>query len=510
MNSRSGKSVKNLIAYGFNEIVALVNTLLVSRLILSVYGSEYNGLVSSLTQLFLMMGILRSGLYGPMRNALFKPLASHDSQKINGILNATSRYMHKLSIVVAAFILAVAIIFPFCVNSDIDYFEIFLLTIIIGSSYFSQYCFGFTCQILLNADQKIYVYVIENTICIALNCALSITLIYAGASFVIVKAISAIAFFIGPILLSIYCQKKYNLDRKVPPETDAIKQKNDAMGHTVANLVNKKVDIVLISLLCNLKDASIYSVYYIVLNALDSIFNSITNSFASAFGDMWAKDQKDLFQKNFHIFEYLTIAFVAVVLSCTMVLIVPFVNLYTTNVTDVDYNQPLFAFLAVLASIAFCMRVPYQAIVTIIGHYKQTKAGEIMQAVINIVLSLVLIIFFGFIGAIIGTLISNIIRTIQYMHYVRKNVITDSLKVYAAKYTKFVILIALIVGLQYLINSLFTIDGWLVWIGCGAIDFAVASLVTAIYSFVLYKQDFIGLTSIFKAIIPSKKRGTKI
>ena len=65
-------------------------------------------------------------------------------------------------------------------------------------------------------------------------------------------------------------------------------------------------------------------------------------------------------------------------------LLLPFVNLYTTGVTDIDYMVPSYAFLALTAEMIYCIRAPYLTIVQAVGRYKETKHGAYVEAGMNI------------------------------------------------------------------------------------------------------------------------------
>ena len=63
------------------------------------------------------------------------------------------------------------------------------------------------------------------------------------------------------------------------------------------------------------------------------------------------------------------------------------------------------------AQIFMSIRTPYVLLVQAAGHYKQVKVAGYVEAGINIVLTAVLVIKIGIVGAIIGTIIANIFRT---------------------------------------------------------------------------------------------------
>ena len=83
------------------EIVTLISGLIMPRLVLSYFGSTSNGLISSITQFLGFSTILRAGLGGAIRAALYRPIAENDNDKISAIMAATERHMNKVAAIIA-------------------------------------------------------------------------------------------------------------------------------------------------------------------------------------------------------------------------------------------------------------------------------------------------------------------------------------------------------------------------------------------------------------------------
>ena len=131
--SRGKKALINTAIALLKEFVAVVCGFVVPRLILKNYGSIYNGLTTSITQFLNCAVLLRAGVGGATRAALYKPLADGDTAKINAIMSATNRYMHKIALIIAGMIVAFAAIYPMFVSYEFEWFFTFSLFLIIGS-----------------------------------------------------------------------------------------------------------------------------------------------------------------------------------------------------------------------------------------------------------------------------------------------------------------------------------------------------------------------------------------
>ena len=74
-------------ATGLMQIVAMISGFVIPKIMLIFYGSEINGIVTSITQLISYLILLEAGLSGATVFSLYKPIAVHDTYGINRILN---------------------------------------------------------------------------------------------------------------------------------------------------------------------------------------------------------------------------------------------------------------------------------------------------------------------------------------------------------------------------------------------------------------------------------------
>lgn len=160
--------------------------------------------------------------------------------------------------------------------------------------------------------------------------------------------------------------------------------------------------------------------------------------------------------------EWLIHTGVTFLFSVTALLIVPFVQVYTKEITDVNYVVPFFALMLVAAFGIRCLRVPYFKLIKAAGHYKQTQNGSIIQMTINIVVSVLLVFQYGLVGVGIGTLFAMFYHTTYFAWYLRKNILCRPFKYYIGYLTKDFFL----AGIIYVITSAIKISeiSYLAWI----------------------------------------------
>jgi O-antigen/teichoic acid export membrane protein len=420
---RSRKAVINTIAGLAYELTAVLCGFILPRLILTAFGSGYNGITSSITQFLGYVALMQAGISGVTKAALYHPLATKNKLEISAIMNATNRYLRIVAVIFIFGVFAFASIFPLFVQDQFEWLFTFTLVLILGISTFAQYYFGLSYQMLLQADQRqsvIYTIRIVTTI---LNTVIASSLIKLGASIHIVKLGSALVFTLNPLLINLYARHKFKIDKYVPPNNDAIKDKWDSFGLQVANFVNSNTDMVVLTVFRNVYEVSVYTVYYMITSGIRKLLLTFINSLGAAFGNMFAKKEMATLKRNLLLYEQITFAFANFLFSVTLMVVLSFVHVYTSGITDVNYIRPSFAYVLIAASLFAAYRIPYQSIVEVIGHFKQTRNGAFFEAFMNIVVSIILVNLLGLVGVAIGTLCATVFRTFQYALYVSHNVI---------------------------------------------------------------------------------------
>ena len=358
-----------------------------------------------------------------------------------------------------------------------------------GISASGRYFFGTPYNALISADQSVYIFKIFLIVTDILNVLVSYVLIKMGSSIQVVKLGASFILLMNPVLRSIYVKKKYKLDKSVEPDYSALSMRHEVMAHSIANIIHDHTDIIVLTLFCNVKIVSVYTVYNMVMKMLKKTQEVFTSGTEAIYGSMWARREIDKMRNSLEVFEYIITAFVSMFFSTTLVMILPFVSLYTKGVHDVEYVLPTYALVITMAQMFFSLRTPYITLVQGIGHYKQTRNGAIAEAIINIVLSVVLVQFIGIIGVAVGTLVANIFRSLQYAIYIDNHVIKRGKWVFISKILWALANISLICLLLNVLIERFAWESWGHWILCGFVTAICSFAITLVSSLVFYRKD---------------------
>ena len=458
---RSKYFVLNTLASLANQVIVVICGFILPQLILNYYGSSVNGLIQSITQFIGLVGIFDAGMGVVIEACLYKPLAEGDSRKIGQVMTSGQRFYYRFVAILGVYIVSLIFIMPKLVP-EFDATYTITLMLAISLSSFGQYCLGVTNSILLSADQKKYINLVASTIVTILNTVIGALLIKNNFSIQIVKLVASLVYIARPIFLAVYVKKHYIVNWHASYSGEPIKQKWYGFAQHLAFLVVGNTDVTVLTIMSSIENVSIYSTYFLVINGIKTMISAVTSGFDSLLGNMLAKNEKYNISLTFNCFEVFVHVIVTFLFGITGLLIVPFILIYTKNVNDANYNQPFFASMICLAYAVYCLRIPYITVVKVAGHFKQTQLSSIVEAAINILVSVICVSKFGLVGVAFGTMVAMAYRTIYLVFYVR-NIIYRSPK-YFLKYIciDIILLSLMIVTTHHLTIVSYSYISWLV------------------------------------------------
>lgn len=420
---RKRRLIYNTVTSLLNQIVAVICGFILPRLILNYFGSEVNGLTNSIQQFLHIIAFLDLGVGAVVKSSLYKPLAERNNHEISAIIKSARKFFDRLAKILLIYVCALMVLYPLIISKKYGYIYVVTLILAISISIFAQYYFGIVNQLLLVADQRGYIQYGIQMATTVLNTIACAVLIKLGASIQVVMLTTSLIFLLRPIYTTLYINKNYLIDKNVVYEKEPIKQKWNGVAQHIAAVVLDGTDTIVLTILATLSDVSVYSVYYLVIKGIRNLYISLTNGIQSLLGNLLAREETDKLNTTFGLVEWGMHSVTMLLFGCTLYLIVPFVQVYTCGVTDVDYYQPVFAILLTIANETYCIKIPQNMLILAAGHYKQTQRCFVVSAIINIAISVFAVSKWGLIGVTIGTIIAMFYQAIWMIRYCRNNII---------------------------------------------------------------------------------------
>ena len=407
----------NIVSSLVMQIVSVVSALIVPRIILTSFGSNANGLVSSISQFLSYIALVEGGITGVISANLYKPLLEHDEKKISQIISTANSFYRKIGFIFILYSVIIGIVYPVVVNTGYDNSYVFLLTMVLSIGSILQYMFSLTYTTLLNADKKVYLDAWLSTVLTVFNIGLVIITVKLFPDIIAVKFTNACLFALKPLVLGYYIKKKYRIDWNEERDNSLIKQRWNGFAINIAFFIHVSTDITLLTLFSSLSTVSVYGVYSMIVTKISVIIHSIASGIEPTIGQAYAKNDFDELNKKMDLYEFIVFMSVGIIFTVAGMLIAPFVMIYTHSVTDADYYQPLFGVLIVLAEAIYLLRYPHVTLAYCANKFKEITLPAYVESLINIVISIVLIKLMGLPGVAIGTLAGMIYRGIFHVRF---------------------------------------------------------------------------------------------
>lgn len=450
MTSNAKKIFYNLFFGVGSQLILAAVGIVIPRLFITSFGSEVNGFLSSVNQVFSYVVLLEAGVGTATLQALYKPVAENDTDKMNGILSATDRFYRRTGWCYLGCVLLLAVIYPIAIKSSIPVWQQVAVILIIGASGSVGYFFHAKFRLLLRADGKTYVFTNAHTLVQLGTSVTKVVMILLGLNIVFIQLGHMLLMAALALYICRYTRKNYPwIDLRVPPDKRAIDQKESVLVHEISQMIFSHTDVLLLTIFTDLKVVSVYVIYNMVVDIISTLIGNVHNSFSFRLGQIFNVDIHR-YRKVYAAYETCYMTFSMALYCITFVFLLPFMRLYTDGISDISYIDPLLPVLFVAIKILISGRAIAGSTISYAGHFKKTQLRSVFESVINIVVSLVGVQLFGIYGVLLGTIVALLYRTNDIIIYVNRRILAQSP---VHTYTRWLINIVIFVLVSLVVNQ---------------------------------------------------------
>lgn len=443
-------SMLNIIFSMLGFLISIVLSFVLPRMFINSFGSEMNGLLSSVNQIFIYISLFEAGIGIATIQALYSPIVNQNREGINSILAATKKYYTKAGFYYLITLIIFSFSYTFFLNTTINKYIVAGIILLTGTgnviNFFAQGKF----KVLLQAEGKSYIVTNILTIIQIVTSLSKIIMIYMGYGILAIQTAYFLLNIVQMLFFILYMKKNYTwLDFEVEPNYNAISQKKSVFVHQVSSLIFLNTDIIILTFVCGLKTVSIYTMYKLVITIITTILYNVVNSVIFAFGHIFSLDFKR-YCRIIDIFDTYYIALGFSLFTITYLLLIPFMRIYTANIADINYIYPLLPAFFIIPELLNICRCGMLNTINIAGHFKKTQIRSIIESMINIILSLIFVKKFGIYGVLTGTTIALMYRTNDIILYTNKFILLRSP---GKLYKKILVNILLMVSIIFVVNK---------------------------------------------------------
>lgn len=448
--SRTKNVIKNT-KFGIISKIISMSLSFVSRTIFIYYlGSVYLGVGGLFSDILQVLSFAELGFGNALILAMYKPVADNDVDRIEKLLNFYKKVYRIIALIIAT---GGAILIPFLpyiikgadgftINEIRTYYVLYLFNTVI--SYFVIYKFSY-----INALQKNYIQTNIELIRYIVTASVQIIMIIVFRSFLVYLLVESALWLISRIVISIYLNRRFPILKSNSKTTLSKEEQKpifkDVRGlalHQFSSIAVHSTDSIIISTFtgAGVIAVGLISNYDILINAVLGfvliIFNSVTSSFGNLVATSTTEDYRKTFLTanfiNFWIYGFCSIAF--------FVLIPPFISLWIGKEYIIDTTSFLLiivnCYLQGQSTIYNNARIGK-------GNFNKDKWLAVIQALTNLIVSVIFANSLGLIGVYIGTVASRLTYVIFRPLSTYKFLFGKSSKEYYVKLISYFLIVSL-------------------------------------------------------------------
>lgn len=474
---KTKKTILNFITEVVPILIIMFIGLYKSKLLIINIKEETVGLYQLFSQLLGYVTIFEFGMTGALLYRFFEPVSKKDQNRINILFSTGQKVFKIVALVMFVMSIGFSLVIPFLIKDNPFSLGYIMLTFTMYVSTNIIYYLIVSYKLLLETEQKKHITNLIVQSFEILKTILEVVAIVVFKSLIVILSVGILTSILSSICIVILC-KKNNPELKDTKEKDysLLKDVKALFVHKIAYLVNNNIDLIIVTKYIGLGSVVIYSTYNFIINSLKKITSRIYTATVPALGNLLVEDKEKAKNILFEMNDFMY--FIAILLFCSLVSVInPFINIWYEGKINVSFMYAIGFSLVLFVSITI---QPLLAFTDAGGFFKETKKCALLEAIINLALSVILLKPLGVFGILLATFIGymvsdNIIRA--------KIICNKALNTDFKKYFKDMIIFYLITGIISIIeitllkNIVFTgIFSWLL-ISCLIFIFNIILLV---------------------------------
>lgn len=492
--NRSKASLLNAITAICMTLVNGLLGIIVTRLVIGQYGSDFNGLNAAANQIINMLLILEGGFTIASNVMLFAPLTDEDYQQVNRILSTTRKKFRQIGLLFMLVGCVIAMGYALVINSELSTELIFTVIVMALVPAAVNLYFATTYRVLLQSQQKEYIINILTTITIFVGYLGNIAVVFVQGPMWMIRFTTMVSSVINSILIVRFA-KKHNsfLDIQDSGEDIIIYGTRDVLIQKITGVVYSSAPIVFLSIspVGGTMLASVYAVYNNVFTMIKSLLRGVIDAPRLSMGQMLSEEKKEEVWPVFAQYEYIAFLMVFVTITTSYVLILPFVTLYTENVSDVNYYDSTIALLMLLIAAFEMLHIPSGNLINMAGEFRVARNFQVIACNVLIFAMILGGSAWGVYGILIAVLTVAVLLAVLEIGFIHLHFFWGKWKALL----QMLLPLAVMTILDCRIGMWFfpRVDGGLMFLFAGCSLVVMNGIIACVLSLVFNRNIFIGL-----------------
>ena len=458
---RTNYSIKNTITSFISNIVSFIFLFISQTIFIKILGIEYTGLNGLFGNVLTLLNLFELGIGNAIIFNLYKYIANNNKEKIKSLIEYYKKSYNIIALIILLVGLCITPFIKLIVKEQSIDINIYIVYILFLLSTVSTYILAYKRN-LIYAYQRNYVLNIIHVGYIVILNTLQLLIIFITKNYYLYLIVKIICILLENIIISIKANKDYIylLDKNIKPIDN--KTKNNITNrvkalfiHKTSSVITYGTDNILISLFFGLKEVGLYTNYHYIIQTIDTIFRNIISSTNASVGNLLVEDK---YEKRYEVFKnikFLNYWIAVHTTICLLILIEPFIKIWLGS------NYLLNKLVLVVLIINYyqsMMRTTYNVFKDSAGIWIEDKYIPIIQAILNLITSIIFVKLLGLAGVFIGTILSSLVLWFySYPKYVYKKILNRNYKEYYKQLIIDIFIFVIIMLITYYVSNLILI-----------------------------------------------------
>ncbi len=446
---RTDNVIKNSYFALLGQAVTVILKAITQIVFVRMLSVEYLGLNGLFANILTMLSLAELGVGSAILYNMYKPMAQNDQKRIKALMNFYKETYRKIGLfmLIVGFLLLPFLGYIIKEQPDIPELKLIYILYVINNAV--SYFFIFKQSILI-ADQKKYVITKSDIVKNLIMNILQIVFLIITRSFLLYLCISILMTILFNIINSKIADKKYpylidNHEYLEKSEKKAIyKDVYAMMAHKLGGVIVTGTDNLLLSAFVGITAVGLYSNYVLILSSVKGFLNQVYEALVSSIGDLINTESTEriyeVYKKMLFISFWIT-TIISIGFGC---LSSYFVEIAFGKEYILSYEVVAIMALNFYVTDLTGIRAVTNKFKTAEGLFWNDRYKPYFESAINLIASIVLLKLFGFVGILLGTLISTITTgfwiepLVLYKHAFNRK-LREYFKIYIKKFTVFLL-----------------------------------------------------------------------
>ena len=386
-------------------------------LFLKTLSIEYLGINGLFTNILGVLSLAELGITNSIVYRLYDPISKEDVDKVGELMSFFKQAYLLIALVITLAGLAITPFLQFLIKdaseipSDVNLHIVFLLFLLQSAS---SYLFAYKLTLLI-ADQKQYLHSIVITSITTIRYIVQLIILISSKDYTLTLvagiAVTVILNWVFSMLVSRRYHSVFQVNSKLSKQDrKAIyKDTSAAMLHKIGGTVLSSTDNILLSKYIGLAVTGIYANYSMVISSVFSIISMFFSGFTPSLGNAHAVLDKDSRYEIYKRSLLINLFSVGLTTVCIFGLIDDFLLLWLRKAYFLEES------VVILLSISFFIngsRIISTSYTNACGLFVRDKARPLIEASLNLLISIIALKVIGIGGIFLGTIISSLLTVI--------------------------------------------------------------------------------------------------